>query len=171
MVEYYGMTPGIFPTQVELFNGTEQKTVISGTKVTAEDWSTFVLRPQGHTRSIVSFEITLGEQVESFQVGWVGEECLDANKGSVVEQKGSLVLDLARSRIVHGDGSTPVDGVSARSGTVIRCCGVPSEKPRWFVNGKDFFYMTTLVLSRKPVAAFSAKGEFEITTVELSKSG
>jgi hypothetical protein len=69
MVEYFGMTPGIFPTRVRLYAGNKENVEIVGHKVVARERAVFALEPQGHSRRIRSFEVIL-DQVESFEIGW-----------------------------------------------------------------------------------------------------
>ena len=66
------MTPGIFPTVMEMCRGETETAEICGHPnlgVTAREWATFTLGVRGHNRPITSFSVILG-QVERAQIGW-----------------------------------------------------------------------------------------------------
>ena len=73
MVEFYGMTAGIYPTIIELHRGDQRSVDIEGKCVDCSEWSTFTLQTQGHLRQILSYEIVLGN-VERMQIGWINEK-------------------------------------------------------------------------------------------------
>ena len=70
MVDYYGMTDGLFPVALKIHTGSEDLAGIIGPKkVNAKEWTTFILNREGHKRSIKSFEVTLGD-VKDIKIGW-----------------------------------------------------------------------------------------------------
>ena len=179
MVEYYGMTPGVYPTQVWLHAGKEEGSQILGLKVTAKEWSVFTLKPRGHTRAIKSFEVTLGE-VESFQIGWLIEaswqsNTAEPNQFGVGDISGSFGLDLTHSRFAYGGTSTftPVEGATIGRGTVIRCSAASDgskRMPELVIDGTKIDYDKNLFtggLATSAIPAFSGKGEWSVTNVEL----
>jgi hypothetical protein len=150
MVEYYGMTAAIFPTQVKLLEGNMDVDIV-GHKVVARKRSTFSLEPQGHSRLIRRFEVMLDE-VECFEIGWKSKP-------------NSICLDLARSEIRHSwSDRLPVNPVvTMRPGTVVRC--TKSDKAnKWFVNGTEVRADITLLFE---TPFFSGKGAWSILNVLL----
>ena len=108
LVEYFGMTPGIYPTMIELHRG-EPGSAEIGTFpdcfVKSSEWSTFTVQTQGHKREITSFEVVLGN-VERMQIGWINESRYVENlsndhKNGVGEEENSLALDCCRGGLLN----------------------------------------------------------------------
>lgn len=75
LVEYFGMTNGIYPTFIDLHRGETGSVEIGDfpdCSVRSREWNTFTVQTQGHEREIISFEIVLGN-VERMQIGWINE--------------------------------------------------------------------------------------------------
>ena len=139
MVEYFGMTPGIYPTVMEMCRG-EPETADIGSHpnlgVTAREWATFTLGIRGHNRPITSFSVILG-QVERAQIGWVRtghfvKKLRPGDHKGVGEEKYSFGLDCCRGGLLYEGAFTKLDGLSIGKGTVIRC---ENKGARWLVNG------------------------------------
>ena len=134
MVEYYGMTQGLFPSKLTLLHGSESDIEITGPlEACANDWATFQVSLCGHVRKIRDFEVTLGS-VQRVQIGWIHGE-IDFRKGTNVgvgEPKHSLGIDLSKSCYLIDGVSTAIDGLELKEGCVIR-----SENfgRKWFVDG------------------------------------
>jgi hypothetical protein len=109
LVEYFGMTPGIYPTVIELHRG-EPGSAKIGTFpdcfVKSSEWCTFTVLNQGqHNREIISYEVVLGS-VERAQIGWINEsryvENLSAiNKNGVGDEENSIALDCCRGGLLN----------------------------------------------------------------------
>lgn len=109
LVEYFGMTPGIYPTVIELHRG-EPGSARIGTFpdcfVKSSEWSTFTVLNQGqHNREIISFEVVL-ENVERMQIGWINESryvenLSEINKNGVGEEENSIALDCCRGGLLN----------------------------------------------------------------------
>ena len=102
MVEFYGMTAGIYPTIIELHRGDQRSVDIEGKCVECSEWSTFTLQTQGHLRQILSYEIVLGN-VERMQIGWINEKKYIENLSNephngVGEEANSLGIDCSLSQ-------------------------------------------------------------------------
>jgi hypothetical protein len=138
LVEYFGMTPGIYPVGIELHRG--ETTAKIGTFpdcfVKSSEWSTFTVVNQGqHNREITSFEVVLGN-VERMQIGWINSskyvENLSEDNG-VGEEENSIALDCCRGGLLNQGEFTKLDGLSFQPGSVIRC---ENRGHRWLVDGK-----------------------------------
>lgn len=164
MVDYYGMTDGMYPTKLyPQSNPAKPVEMVGPKKAIAKNlYTRFQLAPDGHSRRIKAFEVTLGE-VEKVRMGW--------NVSDNGESYSDFVLDLSRSLFVekkHPDNpskKTPVNGLKHTVGTVVlsKDCG-----RLWYVNGQLVVDASKRRLhSCKVVPFLFAKGEFEITSVEL----
>ena len=128
LVEFYGMTPGIYPTVIELHRGepnTAQIGEFPDCFVKSSEWSTFTIQTLGHKRDITSFEVVLGN-VERMQIGWINESRYVENlsegaKNGVGEEENSLALDCCRGGLLNQGEFTKLDGLSIGAGSVIRC--------------------------------------------------
>jgi hypothetical protein len=68
-VDYYGMTNGIFPSNLKIQIGSEDSVeIIHLDKVNARELTTFGLRPEGHGQCVKSYEVILGA-VRRIQIG------------------------------------------------------------------------------------------------------
>eukprot|EP00804_Cyclotella_cryptica_P017591 CCRYP_006737-RA/>CCRYP_006737-RA protein AED:0.10 eAED:0.10 QI:339/1/1/1/1/1/5/753/337 len=189
MVEYFGMTLGVYPCTIELHRGEAGTADISDYpdfSVIAREWSTFTLQVNGHDRDIISYEVVLGN-VERMQIGWINEaryiENLtnDQNNG-VGEEANSLALDCCRGGLLNQGEFTKLDGLSIGAGSVIRC---EQKARRWLVNGKlvvssiasdDAVHFENGLLPSghvngkedKIIPSFSGKGHWKISQIILS---
>jgi hypothetical protein len=184
MVEYYGMTPGIYPTPIKLHSGMADNSTISQypeAGVTANEWSVFKIATEGHDRSIVSFEVTIG-RVESMHIGWLSPGLWQENLTSsapivgVGENQYSTGLDCARCGFVVAGQFTKIQDLSIDQGAVIRC---ENQGKRWLVNGKEIEPSSSalhntvknnrgVMVVADVIPAFSGKGEWKVTAVELA---
>lgn len=192
LVEYFGMTPGIYPTVIELHRG-EPGSARIGTFpdcfVKSSEWSTFTVLNQGqHNREIISFEVVL-ENVERMQIGWINESryvenLSEINKNGVGEEENSIALDCCRGGLLNQGEFTKLDGLSFRAGSVIRC---ENKGHRWLVDGKlvvssvasddtmlfeNKFLPPTANVNNgegdKIIPCFSGKGYWTLTQIVLS---
>jgi hypothetical protein len=139
MVEYFQMTPGIFPCVIELHRGEPGSAEIYDFPtfaVTAREWSTFTVQTQGHIREVISYEVVLGN-VERFQIGWIDESKYIENlsndhKNGVGEENNSIALDCCRGGLLNQGDFTKLVDLSIGAGSVIRC---EHKGHRWIVNG------------------------------------
>jgi hypothetical protein len=108
MVEYFGMTSGIYPTVIEMHRGDPETADIGAFPdcyVKSTEWSTFTVQTLGHNRDITSFEIVLGT-VERMQIGWINESRYVENvsedhKNGVGEEENSLAIDCCRGGLLN----------------------------------------------------------------------
>jgi hypothetical protein len=118
MVEYYGMTPGIYPTKVCLYSGREADSTINHHKVVATEYSAFTLELHGHSRQVVAFEVKL-DNTDAFQIGWTSKanwppSSSAPNQVGLAENTGSLGLDMARQNVrLNGSVIALADGFSS----------------------------------------------------------
>jgi hypothetical protein len=155
MVEYYGMTAAIFPTQVKLLQGYMQDVEIVGHKVVARKSSTFTLEGQGHSRLIRSFDVMLDE-VENFEIG---------RKSIYAHNQPSIRLDLGRSEIrssERGRRPVPVANVTMCPGTVVRCT-LSDTASKWYINGREVHQDG----KGFEIPIFSGVGEWSILNIML----
>ena len=108
MVEYFGMTNGIYPSVIELYRGEPGSAEIGSFPdcyVKSSEWVTLTVQTQGHAREITSFEVVLGN-VERMQIGWINESryvenLSDDHKNGVGEEENSLALDCCRGGLLN----------------------------------------------------------------------
>lgn len=186
MVEYYGMTPAVFPTVVLAHSGTDSVAIVSDfppvVKINAKESGMFELKTDGHGRAIKSFEVTIG-QVELFQIGWLGYSghCkLTCHKSEGVGAHAlSHVLDVSRGGMVcpakdsrghevsDSTDFTKVDGVRIGQGSVIQCIvSTEADKSCIIVDGTSI--NLTGKVSSSDIAAFSGRGTWTVTKVDLA---
>mmetsp|Transcript_18233 Transcript_18233/g.32929 ORF Transcript_18233/g.32929 Transcript_18233/m.32929 type:complete len:346 (+) Transcript_18233:63-1100(+) len=140
LVEYFGMTAGIYPTIIELHRGEPGSADIGcyqDRSVKSSEWSTFTVQTQGHAREITSFEVVLGN-VERMQIGWINESMYVENlsndhRNGVGEEENSLALDCCRGGLLNQGEFTKFEGLSIGAGSVIRC---EQKGHRWLVDGE-----------------------------------
>jgi len=174
MVEYYGMTNGIYPTNLTIHTGQKDSVEIIGPrKVNARDWTTLQLANEGHKRIVKSYEVTLGN-VQRIQIGWKAHTVKFENRSGVGDVGYSHALDLSRSTYLAAGEATAVAGLDQEKGTIVR-----SEDfgLRWYVNGEllEITKITEPLLSTLGMhqngtnicPIISLKGEVEITSLEL----
>ncbi|KAL3927947.1 MAG: hypothetical protein SGBAC_012866 [Bacillariaceae sp.] len=150
LVEYYGITPVIYPTRIKIHKGNKVDSKIEQYPynfVAAMKLSTFVIQTEGHSRSITSFEIKVGK-IEDFRVGWAGDEfvildCLNAK----LHMKGGAIVK----------AKTPF---KMESGGVMRCVRSASVFT-WEFNGKVVFQHALETSSTSLIPAFKGKGAWQ----------
>ena len=173
MVEYYGMTDGIYPTKLIAAHPNDSLEMVGPKKLSTNKWATFALALDGHSRKIKTFEVTLGE-VQRFQIGWGYFSHFENDKEEdrgVGEVNASFGLDLTRSTLTYtrsgfSTGRESVDGLEHPAGTVV----VSKDYGRlWFLNGELVYDAsgTTDLINEKYEPHISIKGDIEITSIEL----
>jgi hypothetical protein len=183
MVDYYGMTNGIYPTNLNIHTGSEDSVEIIGPmKVSAKEWTTFQICQEGHSRLIKSYEVTLGT-VQRIQIGWKctnGSVSFDeGNSSGVGDVQNTNAIDLTRSTYLCNGNGTPIDALEHAKGTVVRSENYGCD---WYVKGelleipKEGWNALNIDVKdirggfpyRAHVRPFiSIKGEMEITSIVL----
>ena len=177
MVEYYGMTNGIYPMNLNIHTGSEDSVEYIGPKeVNAKEWTTFQLVEEGgHGRRVKSYEIRLRDDVKRIQIGWkTSNGAVTFNEGTsqgVGDVTDTYALDLTRSTyLVNGNGD-PIDRLEHKKGTTIR-----SEEygKVWYVDGEivcpsseEKFEDKVGPISNGVHPMISIKGGMEITSIVL----
>jgi len=173
MVEFYGMTNGIYPTKLTVRVGSTDSVEFLGSKTAiAKDWTTFGLALDGHTRRVKSFEVTLGT-VQRIQIGWNILSSARFERETTLgvgDMDGTFALDLTRSSILYAGASTPTDGLEHPKGTVVRSEDYGNA---WYINGVhvpigDSIFHNLVCPQNTPLV--SVKGEIGITYIELEHS-
>ena len=173
MVEYYGMTDGLYPTVLNLIYETAQEQVVIESKqAIASEWATLQLVPVGHSRSVKTFEVTLGD-VQRVQIGWMyhEKELKTEELLGVGEIQKSAALDLTRSSIIVNGDRTAVARLAQSNGTTVRC---EDYGKKWYVDGQPVSIDGKNTLMPKHVSAgypcptISIEGDIEITFTEFS---
>ena len=179
MIEYYGMTNGIYPTKLKALRSTDSLEMVGPQKGVAKKWTTLELTRDGHSRMIKTYEVTLGE-VQRFQMGWgkssnFPSDGEDLGVGGYID---SFALDLSRSVFLKKSQKsfspnnrdytvehTTVEGLEHPAGTVV----LSKDYGRlWFINGQLVFDAEKKMIdSHQLMPLISIKGEFEITSIEL----
>eukprot|EP00594_Rhizosolenia_setigera_P007067 CAMPEP_0178952842 /NCGR_PEP_ID=MMETSP0789-20121207/8080_1 /TAXON_ID=3005 /ORGANISM="Rhizosolenia setigera, Strain CCMP 1694" /LENGTH=345 /DNA_ID=CAMNT_0020634019 /DNA_START=132 /DNA_END=1169 /DNA_ORIENTATION=- len=124
MVEYYGMTDGIYPTSLIIHHGPEDNVEMeSRWKVNVKEWTTLLLARNNHSRYIKTFSVLIGP-VERIQIGWLyNTTSLDfstGNKLGVGDVEYTSSIDLTRSCYLCDGANTPIEGLQHQAGTVVR---------------------------------------------------
>jgi len=195
MVEYYGMTLGVYPIGIYRLANSTTRTLVAehpDYEIESESLATFVLMPKDnrHGRFANTFEVELGDNSVA-QIGWMDW----SNKDAFVKQspntyqgagygKGSIAFDCGRSgmAITQNDKETlfntvapvaPGQGFDA-AGTVLRCEG---SGCLWHVNGNVVpsnsipsilaAHIAKMRMSN-PVPCVTIKGRLRITAIELT---
>ncbi len=166
MIEYYGMTNGIYPTRLQPLRLNNDSVKMTGPrKVVSKKWETFKLALDGHSRKIKTYEVTLGK-VQRIQIGWGCLESFspDEEDVGVGEVNGTIALDLTRSSFLTEGSLRSIDGLEHPKGTVVLSKNYGSQ---WFVNGELVFDAEENEVQPSDIPLISIKGEFEVTSVEL----
>jgi len=186
MVDYYGMTPGVFPVEMCTCSQDDKLTVIAthpDFEADSKEKETFWLTPRNgiHKRQIKSFEVTLGPNA-SVQIGWTDWRYRkEASKPTSRGYQGSgytdysIAFDSMRGGMVTNiDLFVPVPGVTIEAGTVIRC---ESKGDHWSFDGEPKVSTTypkvpnTVQVDPSdasfPTPCLTVKGSFRITNIEL----
>lgn len=144
MVEYYGMTLGVFPSElivtykssdIDVLEHEEKKeiTLLGLLEVNAKEWCTLEIRRRGHNKTINTFEVTLGS-VQRVQIGWAYEEIKSyGNSIGVGDVENTLSIDLSRSCFLSEGVRTDIGGLELKEGTVVRSEDFGNK---WFVDGR-----------------------------------
>lgn len=157
LVEYYGITPIIYPTRIRIHKGNKADSKIEQYPynfVAATKVSTFVIQTEGHSRNITSFELKVGK-LEDFRVGWAGDEF--------------VILDCLNAKLHMKGGAT----VSAKTpfklenGGLIRCVR-SSSLFTWILNDKVVFQHALETPTANLIPAFKGKGAWQVTNVVLA---
>eukprot|EP00980_Cylindrotheca_fusiformis_P028849 scaffold22660_cov127-Cylindrotheca_fusiformis.AAC.3 len=157
MVEYFEMTPVVYPTRILIHKGNPESSQIEQyprCSVTASKLTTFVMQSQGHGRSIQSFRIKVGK-VDDLRVGWAGDEF--------------IILDFMKHKL-HMRGGAIVDArpIELQDGSTILCERTPKGF-QWELDGEIVSQYQTLPASTL-IPAFKGKGSWHITDVVLAYS-
>jgi hypothetical protein len=142
--------------------------------VKAHDWTVLTLVPSGHEREVHTFEVKLGD-VENVQLGWLDPNYWKADTSTsadtkVGESEYSLGLDLCTSGFLFGGSFAKASDLSVGKGDVIRCEKLHTTFT-WHVNGTVVPNTPSLpenFSTQNYIPAFSGKGQWWITKVELS---
>jgi len=180
MVEYFGMTPGIYPTELEMCRGEVSTAKISGHPrlgVVSSEYATFTLETRGHKRPIRSFSVILGD-VEKIEIGLVRtnhfvKKLRKGEHKGVGAERYSFCLDCSQGGLLYEGSFTKLDGLTTEKGTLIRC---QDKGERWLVNGQvvassialeDSFHLPPDLQQYSLIPAFSGKGSWQVCEVEL----
>jgi len=171
MVEYYGVTPGVYPTEIQIITEDSEDVSIEpypSNLVTANEHAIMYVKTVGHTRRIESFEVTLID-VEILQIGWIHEKDLcNVLKGSVGEQQSSLAIDINHSAFVIEGQFLKIDDLTFKKNSVIRC---ENNGETWIVDGEPIdctgFDSNVFVEVSERIPIFSGKGQWKVSKVEL----
>ena len=185
MVEYYGITLGVFPIGMYKLDSNLNQELVSSYpdyEVTSDETATFWLVPQGngHQRYINSFEVTLGAHTIA-QIGWTGW----TSRNTVLTQVAggyqgagygnfTMAFDCTRLGMIVNQQYTSIPNTSVQNGTVIRC---ESKGESWSFDG-DLKVLTVasppenaVQVSKPnvstPVPCLTVKGSFRISYIEL----
>jgi hypothetical protein len=169
MVEYYGMTLGIFPVKMRVLQGLEYINnsieYFNDLEARCNSFLTLNLRSDGHSMPIESYEVTIG-QVESLQIGWESDSCNAAlvaglPKGQGVgDVVGSVGIDLIRSGIVVDGNFQAIEGLTATAGCVVRCEDFGN---RWYFKGRliaSYLASDSVVLVRATTTTSTTVDEY-----------
>jgi len=176
MVDFYGLTPGVFPTKIELHNGLPENCQISSYPdlgVNANSWCVFTLQATGHKRTIKSFQVKLG-QVDNMQIGWLHNPGWSANTTSVAttrvgDHSNSVSLDLCNPGLRENGVHTRIENFAVESNDTITCSR-DEDSVHWYLNGTRIEGLEAPMkgyTNAYYVPAFSGKGTWEITGIEL----
>lgn len=100
MLEYYGLTDGIYPVELRIHSSPVIEP-LNSRKVDATEWMTLNLAQMGHDRIVKKYEVTLGT-VQCIQIGWhrLDPNFVWENNAQGIgdpSDKPSFALDLFRS--------------------------------------------------------------------------
>ncbi|GAX27894.1 hypothetical protein FisN_21Hh244 [Fistulifera solaris] len=166
MVEYFGMTLGIYPVELIDYTTADKKRIgetgsSSLLYVAFSEWGICGFLPKGHTRKIKGFEVKIGDAT-NLQIGWVKGPVV--TKTDVTSHSSSVVVDVARAGI-SCNGTFESISNSLQSGTFVKCKNYGKE---WFIDGEKLVGNWNNTWETEGVVpAMSGKGEWTITAVEL----
>ena len=177
IVEYYGLSPGVFPLGVYRVDNTGSKTDLVTShpdyKVSCVDVGWYCVLPldDRHGEHVQSFEVKVGE-TSDVQIGWM---CLHKRNPDGAQGVGycnnSIAWDVGRSGICSSGTFQSVPSASVKTGSVIRC---ESRGRSWYVDGKlvastvakDGITRISSTLTGTPVPCVSVKGSVEFQKFE-----
>lgn len=169
MVEYFGVTLGIFPVQVvnyctESNDSVAESGPVSSFKLTFHEWTICGLEPSGHKRKIKGFQVKIGEAV-NLQIGWV---LSSINVGTAIANHDkSIAVDIARGGISCNGGFQMVNQ-DIQTGSVVQFKEFGREL---LIDGEsisgDWKSIVTGWYPQHIVPAISGKGEWTISAIEL----
>jgi len=174
MVEYYGCTPTVYPTDVVLHRGLEEHVKIQqypDTIIEASQWATFVLQARGHHRKVKSCQIEVSN-MERMLIGVYDvinfPMSKSENKKGVDEDGSSFALDCGNCTILHG-GKTLAEkiniGKQIGNGSIIQLDILPNECN---ISVDSKLVVNMKILSRRYlIPALSGKGTFKVKNIVL----
>jgi len=171
MIEYYGMTNGIYPTNLIANIGSKDSVeYIHPKKVNAKEFTTFILSQEGHSRRIKSYEVTLGDDVKRIQIGWKYTSTSRNPRGGggyAGPVTDVFALDLTMSSFLIDGTGNPIDRLEHKKGTTIRSENFGKE---WYIDGELLLFPSSqekLSALKGVIPLVSIKGEMEITSIQL----
>jgi BTB/POZ domain len=183
MVDYYGMTLGVFPISCHVFDDENAHVAdYPDIEITSNEKKTYCLLPksESHGRLVNSFELVLGEH-STAQIGWADcesrslvTEPVSGGHVGVGYANLSIAYDAVRGGIVESDNFTECPDVSVKEGTVIRC----EDKGKvWKFDGEPKIAQESLWIpdivtipdmgTAGWIPCVTVKGTFRITHIEL----
>jgi len=172
MVEYYGVTPSVYPTRMSVIAGDPEAVSITphpSNLVTANEHAMICVKTSGHTRRIVSFEVTLID-VEILQIGWLYESTTSGTvqSPSFGAHSSSVAIDINHCAFAFGGQVINIPDLTFQKNSVIRC---ENYGKAWIVDGKriDCTGYDPKVFKDVSVRipAFSGKGQWKVSRVEI----
>ena len=167
LVEYYGLTPGVFQHRfVHHLGAARALQICNGVEATAscDSFISYKLVGLGHSRAVQSYTVVIGETMERPQIGWMKESSSNfAETRGVGEFENSYALDRNRGGIVHGGSvSMPLSGLTIQAGTAITCRR-GATKFQWLINGAEVATISPQIRYDRYCAMVSGQGEFKLT--------
>jgi hypothetical protein len=187
MVEYYGLTLGVFPINCYMYDkGKELVVKYRSTAITSSEKTTYLLMPteNSHRRFVKSYEVSLGLH-STVQIGWASptyrKEAAEFDSEGHVGvgySESSVAFDSARNAVVFTDDDetilTKCGGIEIKEGTVIRCQDKGSV---WMFDGEAKVSQVSLSLPGtilihcthipNAVPCITIKGTFHISHIQL----
>ena len=169
LVEYYGLTPGVFQHRfVHHLGAARALQICNGVEATAscDSFISYKLDGLGHSRAVQSYTVVIGETMERPQIGWmhVNQRPDFTKTAGVGEFDDSYALDRNRGGIVHGGSvSTPLSGLTIQAGTAITCRRRGAAKFQWLIDGAEVATISPQNTSGGYYAMVSGQGEFKLT--------
>jgi hypothetical protein len=130
MVDYFGMTHGVFPISCYNYDQGQKLVANSSLKeISSSEKTTYWLMPtnDSHKRNVNSYEVSLGQH-STVQIGWAASsfmsECTQPRSDGHIGAgytTNSVAFDSARGGMVLSSTFTECAGIEAKEGTVIRC--------------------------------------------------
>lgn len=157
LLEYYGMTDGVYPTRfVPCYepDGAEVEVTKAG-RIYSNEWATFELVREGHTRNVKSIEIRLGKcERLQFGIQYLGGNNLKfdySQSTGVGDIANTCAIDTVRSCALNAGHRTDISGMEVNEGSIIKL-----EEDNWYVDG-ELFASTNWYVDGELVASTTAK--------------